>query len=301
VAAEASPGSRPARAPRHVFGGEPLDPLSRRLLRTAGGLSVLLLLVLLNAVVNGGDDTLDLNPVATAAERAQNIPGGRFTLYVVYSTPASPTTFTATGSGAYNAKTDRSRATLEMKGPTGTLHVVEITDGDFEYTGGDVVARDLPPGKEWVRTEESGSGGEEASLDPQDALQILGSSGEVEMIGRESINGKMTRRYRGEVQLGDFIDLMRENDQDAAADAYERIEGQTPTGISAESWVDSGSMLRRFRMVMPIPGEPGEPPLTFDMRMDIFDYGAEPAIQLPNPDRVVEGPLDSAAAPSSIS
>jgi hypothetical protein len=285
-------------------GGSQLDPLSRRLLQLAGLLSALLLVVLANSFLNdGGEDALEFNPVATAAERAENIPGGRFTLYVVYSSPASPTSFTASGSGAYNAKTDRSRAVLEMKGPTGTFHMIEITSGDLEYVGGDVVAKELPPGKEWVRTEESDSASDEASLDPQDSLRILGSSGEVEMIGRESINGTTTRRYRGEIQLGEFIDVLRENDKDDAADAYERIEGQVPTGISAESWVDRKNMLRRFRMVMPIPGEPGEPVLTVDMRMDIFDYGAQPVIPLPDPDRVVEGPLeeDATAASTSVS
>ena len=50
---------------------------------------------------------------------------------------------------------------------------------------------------------------------------------------------------------------------------------------------------------MPMPGDPGEPSLTMDMRMDIFDYGAQPNIQLPDTDSVVEGPLDSDEAPSA--
>jgi hypothetical protein len=290
-------GPTPSGAPAD---GDRLEPLSRRLLQLAGLLSLLLLAVLANSFFHSGEDPLDFNPVAHAAEKAQNIPGGRFSFYIAYSSPASPASVTATGSGAYNAKTDRSRAVFELKAPTGALHAVEISDGDFEYLSGDLLEEELPPGKVWVRNKESESGGDEASLDPQDSLRILDSSGAVQMIGREPINGKMTRRYRGEIRMGEFIDLLRENDEDEAADAYEGIEALTPTGISAEAWLDRKNLLRRFRMVMPVPGEPGEPPLTVDMRMDIFDYGAEPAIQLPDPDTVFDGSLDEASASGSI-
>jgi len=41
-------------------------------------------------------------------------------------------------------------------------------------------------------------------------------------------------------------------------------------------------------MVMPMPGDPGEPTMTIDMQIDIRDYGIRPKIKLPNPTTVVE-------------
>jgi hypothetical protein len=35
--------------------------------------------------------------------------------------------------------------------------------------------------------------------------------------------------------------------------------------------------------------------------MDLFDYGAQPDIELPDPDTVVEGPLDGEGAPAPAS
>jgi hypothetical protein len=187
---------------------------------------------------------------------------------------------------------------MELTHPTtgATMNMVQITDGETEYQGGDLVADVLPPGKDWVRTEESDEGEDETPLNMEDSLQLLDSPDAVQMVGREAINGKMTRRYRGEVQISELVDVLREKGKDVEADAYERIEGTTPTQISAEAWVDRKNLLRRMRIVMPTPGEPGEPPMTVDMRMDFFDYGAEPDIQIPDPDTVIEGPLDEAAA-----
>lgn len=282
-------------------GGDQIDPLSRRLLHIAGVLSVLLLLVLANSLLNsgGGEGPLELNPVAAAAERTENCPGARFSMYIVYSSPALPQTITATGSGAVNTKTDRSRVTIEMDSPvTGPVRIVEIEDGDYEYTGGDTVAKQLPPGKEWVRTESGVTEDDELELDSDEALGMLTNSSEVQLVGREPINGKMTRRYRAEVQLGEVIDYLQAKGDDEAAEAYERIEEQSPVAISAEGWVDGKNLLRRFRIVTPSPGEPGEPALMVDMRMDFFDYGAEPVIQIPDPDSVIEGPLDEDSAVS---
>jgi hypothetical protein len=292
----------PAPAPGSGGEGDQLDPLSRRLLRAVGVLSVLLLAVIANSLLHGGSGSpFNPNPVAAAAERAGKCPGGRFSMYMVFSSPATTRSITATGVGAFNMKTGRSRAVLEMSLPnTGSIHMVEITDGGSQYVKGDPSAAPaLPPGKEWVRTDQDAPQDGETPLDMQAALGTLGSSSAVRLIGRESINGRMTRRYRSETSLATFVDYLREEGKDEVADAYEGIEATSPVGISAESWIDRKNMLRRFRMVMPMPTGSGGPVLTMDLRADIFDYGAEPAIEVPDPATVVDGPLDPPSASST--
>lgn len=304
-----SPASEPTRLESLASGGGELEPLSRRLLQVAGLLAVLLLAVLLNSFLNGGEDPaetpLALNPVASAAERVENTSGGRLSLFFVYSSPLFPRPISASGGGVYNEKTQRSRLTFEMTNPvTGEgIEMIYIEDGENEYEGGDIVAEALPPGKEWVRTDDSDEPAEdETPLSMDDSLEMMNSSGQVKLVGRESINGKATRRYRGEINLHQLVDFLRNKGKDKEADAYERIEGESPTQISAEGWVDRKNMLRRLRIVMPMPGEPGEPVTTIDMRMDFFAYGTEPDIRIPDPDSVVDGPLDDEEdAPSSAS
>jgi hypothetical protein len=296
-----SKSSRYARGTRHVPGSSELEPLSRRTLQAAGVLSLLLILVVVNSLLNSGDEN-PFNPVAAAAEHAEKVPGARMSIYVVYSSPASTRSVSAGGSGVFNAETERSRITLDLDSPaTGSIHLVQITDGDSEYTGGDTVAPELPPGKQWVRTDKGSAQEGETPLDTDDSLKMLSSSGGVKLVGRESIDGKATKRYRGEVSLADFVDYLREHGKDETADTYERVEGTSPTPISAEGWVDRKKLLRRLRIVMPMPGKVGQPPLTVDMRMDFFDYGIRPDIRVPDPDSVVDGPLDSNAAPTSSS
>jgi hypothetical protein len=296
-----------------LFDYQQLEPSSQRLLRLAGLLAVLLLLVLLNSALNDGGSPgeptttvqPELNPVAAAAERVEKLPGGRMSLYIVYSSPALPGPLAASGSGVYNEETERSRITLDMKNPlTGApMQSVQISDGSVEYEGGNIIAEDLPPGKEWVRTEEEDEDGE-TSLSYEDSMELLTSPETFKLVGRESINGKMTHHYRGEVKIDELVDWLRERGADEKADAYEEIQDVTPTEISAEGWVDDKNLLRRLRMVTPMPAEEDGPPMTIDMRMDLFDFGAKPDIQLPDPASVVEGPIeddDESAAPASVS
>lgn len=264
-------------------------------------LSLLLIGVVVNSFLHGGSES-SLNPIATAAERMEKVQGVRFSLEFVYSTPAFTQPIVASGSGEANAETNRSRATLEMSNPlTGEpVHIVTIDDGKYQYTSGDTVADELTPGKKWVRTP-SEANDDENPMDMEDALNMLSTSGGVKLIGHEAIDGRMTSRYHGEIQIGDFVDYLQGKGKDNVAAGFERVEEESSAQISAETWVDGKSMMRRLRLVMPTPGEPGKAPVTIDMRMDFLDYTVHPDIQLPNPGSVVDGPVNSDAAPTSSS
>jgi hypothetical protein len=279
-------------------GGEPLEPLSRRLLRVAGLLSLLLILVVANSFIS--NDENPFNPVAKAAERAERYPGFRFNAYIVFSSPALAQPIAASGNGAYNAGTKRTRMELSVNSSlTGPGHFFVISDDRYTYESGSSVEDELPPGKSWVRTEKSVKDREDFSVDFDESMRMLSDSGGVHVVGHQSINGRMTRRYRAEIPLDKLVELLRERDQDEVAEAYEGLEGVAPTGISAEVWIDHKNVLRRMRMVMPMPGKEGQPPLTMDIRMDLFAFGAHPDIRLPDSDSVVEGPLGSSSAPTS--
>ena len=281
--------------------GGSLDPLSRRLLKAVGVLSLLLVAVVANAILHGGKHALDLNPVAAAAAKAERCPGFRFNAYIVYSSPALPGPVSAQGGGAYNAETKRTRVALSLDNPiTGPARFVEVDDDTYNYTKSNTNSAELPPGKRWVRTRKD-ENKEEEGLDFDQAMRILSKSGNVRVVGHQSVNGKMTRRYRADIAIAKLVEVLREQGKDNAADAYESLEGVAPTGVSAEAWVDRKNLPRRMRFVMPAPGKDGAPPMTMDMRMDLFSFGAHPDIQLPDPDTVVDGPLDSSAASPSAS
>jgi hypothetical protein len=273
-----------------------LTPLSRRLLQVAGVLSALLVLVLVNAFLHedGAEEPLEYNLVAAAAQRTQSQPGARFTMTAVYTTAALPGKAVAHGRGAYNSETGLSEASLELSSPTeGRITVDSIADSTSIYLSGNKISAELPGGKTWMKMEPLlGHSQEEAMLGGGDAdgsLGILSSaSGQAALVGREKVRGVATRRYRAEVSLDDYADLLREEGKDDLADQYDSYGAMIATAPVVEGWIDGKKILRRMRMVMTMPTAPGQPSLTMDVQMDLFDFGAQPQIALPDSDQVFD-------------
>ena len=157
---------------------------------------------------------------------------------------------------------------------------------------GSTFGSELPDGKEWMRIEPFlGHSESEAMLgggDADSSLQMLGSAGDVERLGTEQVDGRSTTRYRAVVDLDNYADALREEGKDEMADLYEKYSEVAPDPAEVEAWVDSQKILRRMRMVMDIPTQPGAPTLTMDMRVDFFDFGARPRIELPDPASVYD-------------
>lgn len=268
------------------------DPLTRRLLQGVKLLSLLLILVVVNSFVNGGEASL--NPLAAAAERTQEQPGARFAMRATYSSSALPQPAVANGHGAYNSETGLSEATLTVNSPkTGRVTIESVGDDTAFYLRGSEISAELPGGKEWMKVEPflghsqeeamlSGSGAESSF----DALSSTGGS--VTRLGSEKVHGVETQRYRAEVSFGEYADLLREEGKDEIADQYEKYGTLMPSPPLVEGWVDGKGILRRTRMVMTMPAAPGQPTVTMDMRMELFDLGARPEVVLPDPSRVFD-------------
>lgn len=253
-------------------------------------LSLLLILVVVNSFVNGGEASL--NPIAAAAERTESAPGARFTMKAIYTGAGLAQPVVANGEGARNSETGRSRAAMSVDVPQAPtqIHVESISDGTSLYMRGSTLGSELPKGKEWMRVEPFlGASESEAMLGGSDAdssLEMLGSAGEVEKVGTEQVGGTSTTRYHAVVELDDYAEALREEGKDEIADLYEKYSELAPDPAEIEAWVDHHEILRRLRMVMAIPT--GGPTLTMDMRMDFFDFGARPRIELPDPASVYD-------------
>jgi hypothetical protein len=258
--------SAPGGQRRHaLLGDQPLEPLSVRLLQAAGALSLLLVLVVVNSLLNpsGGESPFDPNPVAAAAERTKEAPGMHFSMTAAYSSESMPRTV-AHGGGAYNA--DSGLVQVQLRAPVaerGTVDVEVVGNEDSMYLHSPEFAGQLPEGKEWIevnpdlaQSEESAMAGE--SFD--NSLRMLAASGGVRRIGHARIRGAQTTRYRVSVEAPEVPNVLGP--------------------IRAEAFVDDHGMLRRARTVVTTTTDGA--PLTVDMQMDLFDFGAEPDIQTPD-------------------
>jgi hypothetical protein len=274
------------------FSDEPLTPLSQRLMHGVKFLSLLLILVLANSFINSTEKN-PLNPIAAAAERTQSQPGARFTMKAIYTAPELPRPMLAHGHGAYSSETGLEEAWLELNAPkVGRITVEAISDGTTFYMRGNAIEDELPAGKEWLamqpflgQSEQSLMGGAGADS----SLQMLESvSGGVQRVGSEKVRGVPTRRFRASVTLDDIAGAFRDAGEDDFADVYEKYATLMPEPITFEVSIDRNGIIRRNRMVMVLPAEPGAPTLTMDMRMELFDFGARPQIALPDDSQVFE-------------
>jgi hypothetical protein len=274
-----------------LFGGEELEPLSRRLLQVAGALSLLLVLVVANSFLNQGSASpFNPNPVAQAAERTADAPGAKFTMKATYTSSALPQPMTADGSGIYNSETQHVRISLGMYSvQVGNIQIEELGDGTAFFMRGTKISDELPEGKQWLeiqpflgKSEQEamvGGGGGSAT----DSLKMLTTvSGGVQLVGHEKVRGVQTRRYRAEIGMNDYARLLSEEGKDELAEEYEKLAVLMPTPVVSEASIDRHGMVRRMRQVMTMPSDSGKPPVTMDIRMDLFDFNVHPDIQMPD-------------------
>lgn len=282
-----SKSSRQARGSRHASGGADLEPLSRRALQAAGVLSLLLILVAANSLLNGGAESpFDPNPVAAAALRTEQVPGMRFEMTMRFATESAPPT-SISGAGAYNGQTNLLSAVYRAPGPQGAPMEFDAVLGEdgwfFRYPQ---FASRMPEGKEWVKVEGLPGQNDESKVSesPESSLQILSAAGAVQRAGQLRVRGVQTTRYRATLSAAGVVASLRSQGKDELADQFEGVTLAGP--MHAEVLVDRDGMLRRIHTVATVVTE-GKA-LTTDTRMDLFDFGIEPDVQVPDDSRVLD-------------
>lgn len=268
-----------------------LEPLSRRLLSLAALLSVLLIAVVANSALRS--DGNPLNPIAAAAVRTQAAPGARFTIEAIYTSAAMPQSVVAHGSGTYNSRTGRSRATLEVPTAAGTQRIVTVGDQRTIYTRSAAISAELPPGRPWLGVQPWLGRSESAALISNESAggqlaMMRAVASEVQSVGEESVLGVPTHRYRGSIELDRYSQLLRDEGKAGSAREYERLAKLMPAPLEVEVWIDDAGMARRLREVMTLPAAPGHSPVTMDMRMDLFSFGAAPDVKLPAAEEIFD-------------
>jgi hypothetical protein len=270
-----------------------VDP-SRWLLRAAGVLSLLLIAVVVNAVLHGDETGSNpLNPVAQAAERTAAVPGGRFALRATYSSAALPAPVTATGSGAYNSQTGRSSGTLVVpNAQVGPVKIEAVADGTTCYVRSPLFAGKLPEGKTWMEIDPflgEGEPGFDAAggTSTKSSLEMLAGSGEVHRLGGEKVRGVPTTRYRATIDYKTVAGLVAGEGKDAVTAEYEKLAEAMPQGSPVEVWIGADGVVRRIRQTMTLPAETGAP-VTMELREDLFAFGAEPDIAIPDSSEVFD-------------
>ncbi len=264
----------------------------RRFWRVVAGLSILVAVLALLAWQQGDDGGGDgpLNAIAEAAERTQGEQGGRATVRAIASSPAGSELFTVTGEMVFNDETGRSRGvfqTVPSSGSGRSMKMQMVSDETAMYMRSRQFGP-LPGGREWMALDFSSLGQEmdaplPAGGDAKGELALLEAvTGDVQKLGKEDVRGVPTTRYRGTVDASENVERLRE---EGAEDLASRIE-EDP--LQGEAWIDADGLIRRMRFVKSEPGEGGEGPMTLDMRVDFYDFGISPEIDVPESSEVFD-------------
>lgn len=265
----------------------PLQPASRRALQLAGLLSLLLIAVVVNSLLHGGDESpFNPNPVAAAAERTQEVPGMRMTLTMRISTESAPP-IDVSGGGAYNGEDNLGQFTYHMTNPQGAPMEFDAVMGEgafyFRYPQ---FASKMPEGKEWLKVEGLPGQSEmsKPSESPQSSLQMLSAAGSVQRLGQVRVRGVATTRYRVTMTEAGIVENLRSQGKDELAQAVETNQMVGP--VHAEVFIDRHKMMRRMNLTSTVVSDGKH--ITTEMHSDLFDFGIHPQIQLPPESQVFD-------------
>jgi hypothetical protein len=276
---------------RHSLGGADLEPLSRRALQAAGALSLLLILVVLNSLLNSGDSEspFNPNPVAAAAERTAEVPGMRIDMVMQFRSESTPPV-TVTGNGAYNGEDNLAEVTYDGTMSQGKRLKFDAILGEsgwyFRYP--QLTGR-IPEGKEWLKIE--GFPGQKdisapGVASPDESLQMLRGAGTVRRLGQAKIGQVQTTRYRVTQTVAQIVDALHSQGKDELAEVLEQDSAQIVGPVRSEVFIDQEGVVRRMRSVSTTASD-GKTVTTM-MRMDFSDFGIKPNIVIPDDSRVYD-------------
>ena len=116
-------------------------------------------------------------------------------------------------------------------------------------------------------------------MNPSQYIAQLAASGDVHVVGSETVDGEQTTHYAGTVSMADAL-----SHYSAAVQAQMKsaLAKSGYTGALINVWLDSQGLVRRS--VMSMQGGKGQ----FKMSMDVLDYGVPVNVTPPPPDQVFD-------------
>jgi hypothetical protein len=262
-----------------------------KLLQAAGVLSLLLILVVVNSLLNsgGGESPFNPNPVAAAAQRTEEVPGLRMKLWMQLTTESSPSPSKITGQGTFNGEDNLTEFTYDAAIEGQQMSFDAVMSEDAWYFRYPQFADQMPEGKEWVKLD-GFPGQEDLSSpgvgNPDESLGMLRANGDVQKLGQAKIGRVQTSRYRVTMSPEGIVEALRAQGKDELAEQLEGAGSQITGPVHAEVFITPSGMLRRMRTVTTVVTD-GKT-VTTEMRADLFDYGIHPDIQIPDDSQVLE-------------
>jgi len=207
-------------------------------------------------------------------------------------------TITGTGSGELDLERQLMHMEMTMQSPTGGGGI----DSEMYGSGLTIYMRSAAMGaaapgiKEWIEIDLAAAG-EELGFDfgalqqlgqndPTASLDYLRGAKSVEELGQEDVRGTSTTHYRAVVDWDSVVEESPEDVRDAMRANVEVLkEWMGADEMTFDVWLDDEGRMRRQTMEFAYQQGPAAGS-TMDMTVEMFDFGADIVIQLPDPSEV---------------
>jgi hypothetical protein len=208
-----------------------------------------------------------------------------------------------TGNGAFDQAAHAGQLTMNISSPNlggENLQInAVILGGDFYLKVPASLADKIPGGKPWLELDPSELGKSvgvqglsslagNPSENPARFLHVLraASTGSVENLGEQTIDGVSTTGSRATIDLSKVVDALPASQRRSASSAIAAIEKLTGLRyLPTEAWVDSSDHVRR--VVMSETGHVDGQPFSENVQLDFVKYGPEPMPAAPPANEVM--------------
>jgi hypothetical protein len=229
--------------------------------------------------------------IVRAADVSSSVPGYQVTMKLTGQ--AAGHAINATGTGAFDQSTHAGSLKMNVSLPTLGVENLQI---DVVIVGEDCylklpasLAAKIPGGKPWLELNLSEIGKRVGTpglpslgVNPAQFLQYLraASTGSIQSLGHETIDGDGTTGLRTTVDLSKVADTLPASRRQSASSAIAMIEKLTGLHyLPIEAWVDSSDHVRRI--IVSATGHVDGQPFSENIQLDFVRYGPEPVPAAP--------------------
>lgn len=209
-----------------------------------------------------------------------------------------------TGTGVFSEASHAYRLTLNPSSPASggaNPQIDVVASGTHLYVKVPAsLADNVPGGKPWVELNLSEIGkstgfqglsslADNPGENPAQFVRALraASTGIVQTLGRQTIDGVSTTGLRTTIDLSKAVDVLPASQRGNASSAIASLEKLTGLRyLPAEAWVDSSNHVRR--LVLTETGHIEGQPFSENVQLDFVKYGLEPVPAAPPADEVTD-------------
>jgi hypothetical protein len=252
----------------------------------------------------GGSSSSSSNAAGVNVVRAAYVSssGAGYQIAMKVTGNAAGHTINVSGAGAFDQAAHAGQLTMNIRRPTiggENLQINAVILGEHFYLKLPAsLAGKISRGKPWLELDLSGIGkrvgirglsllADNPGGNPAQFLRLLraASTGSVQTLGRQTIDGVGTTGVRATIDLAKVADTLPASQQPSASLAIASIEKVTGLHyLPIEAWVDSSNHVRRI--VLSETGHVAGQPFSEKVQLEFVKYGPEPLPAAPPADEV---------------